>query len=115
MFNFDSNEDEQTTPKRSWELTSPEEAIDGAHKKQRVQKNASGLTDELGKILDEIIAKFTDTKSNNKTGHDRLTACNEKAASRNQCDDGRSPQKGPDRQRNLADNTIAFCLRARSH
>jgi len=38
MFNFDSNEDEQTTPKRSREPTSPEEAIDGAHKKQRVQK-----------------------------------------------------------------------------
>jgi len=66
MFNFSSNEDEQTTPKRSREPTSPEEAIVGAHKKQRVQKSAAALTDELGKMLDEMIAKFTDTKSNNK-------------------------------------------------
>jgi len=66
MFNFGSNEDEQTTPKRSREPTSPEEAIDGANKKQLVQKSAAALTDELGKVLDEMIAKFTDTKSNNK-------------------------------------------------
>jgi len=66
MFNFGSNEDEQTTPKRSREPTSPEEEIDGANKKQRMQKSAAALTDELGKMLDEMIAKFTDTKSNNK-------------------------------------------------
>jgi len=66
VFNFGSNEDEQTTPKRSREPTSPEEASDGAHKRQRVQKSAAALTDELGKMLDEMIAKFTDTKSNNK-------------------------------------------------
>jgi len=66
ILNFGSNEDEQTTPKRSREPTSPEEAIDGANKKQRVQKSAAALTDELGKMLDEMIAKFTDTKSNNK-------------------------------------------------
>jgi len=51
MFNFGSNEDEQATPKRSLEPTSPKEASLGAHKKQRVQKNAAALTD---------------TKSNNK-------------------------------------------------
>jgi len=44
MFNFGSNEDEQTTPKRSRAPTSPEEASDGAHKKQRLQNNAAALT-----------------------------------------------------------------------
>jgi len=48
MFNFGSNEDEQTTPKTSRKPTSSQEAIDGAHKKH--------LTDELGKMPDEMIA-----------------------------------------------------------
>jgi len=38
MFNLGSNDDEQTSPNRSREPTSPEEAIDGAHKKQRVHE-----------------------------------------------------------------------------
>jgi len=66
MFNFGSSEDEQATPKRSREPTSPEEASLGAHQKQRVQKNGAAFTEELGKMFDEMVVKFTATKSNDK-------------------------------------------------
>jgi len=38
----------------------------GAHQKQRVQKNGAAFTEELGKMFDEMVVKFTATKSNDK-------------------------------------------------
>ncbi|XP_070144861.1 uncharacterized protein [Drosophila kikkawai] len=58
--------EDQATPKRSWDAVSPDGKQAEAHKRQKVEANAPALVEKLGAMLDEMIAKFTDTKSNNK-------------------------------------------------
>ncbi|XP_041632353.1 uncharacterized protein [Drosophila kikkawai] len=66
VFVFAETEEETATPKRSWDAVSPDVNQSGAHKKQRVDTSAPALAEKLGKMLDEMTAKFTDTKTNNK-------------------------------------------------
>ncbi|XP_070144868.1 uncharacterized protein [Drosophila kikkawai] len=66
VFVFGETEEETATPKRSFDAVSPDGNQSGAHKKQRVDTSAPALAEKLGKMLDEMIAKLTDTKTNNK-------------------------------------------------
>ncbi|XP_070144949.1 uncharacterized protein [Drosophila kikkawai] len=67
VFVFGDKEEESATPKRSRDAVSPGGKSDGA-KKQKVEASAQALVEKLGTMLDDMIAKFTDTKSNNKKG-----------------------------------------------
>nr|XP_041633184.1 uncharacterized protein LOC121503124 [Drosophila kikkawai] len=61
VFVFGDKEEESATPKRSRDAVSPGGKSDGA-KKQKVEASAQALVEKLGTMLDDMIAKFTDTK-----------------------------------------------------